>query len=486
MPHTPELQEVLRERVARTEIFDVSTPDLSPRFRPSQGHQGDVPEGPSGSVDSGRARSPEASRQPPCSRRGRRWIWQWLRTRVAAAVVVAAVAFLCGLSLGRRQEPPEQGDGAPGALGVPQGATSSFEELYGEKLGNLTAGVRSLQGLSQVVVRAEQTYEEVYHEQLVLHGRGPAGPEEREWDGFVQEARRTGPLFLDGKERLRDAVASMHRLIRRAPELLRSLLHWLGKQDADEATWYLGKVASLVDSVHEGMEGAAEKFAAVDAALDGMTRDARESEEHFESRAARLEGEANALEGSPPTRTGSWTRKAEQALYGCQLERTRTSLEDCKVLCVGHATGSCSHLTYYKTSSRSNCYLHCDPASLGSYREADTYVLERAPEELALDVVRKREAGLVALELRRRWRSVREPLREVARLSRRFRTATADLRKSLEDVRFATNDLKATVQAPLPAPEERERRLRLLERRVGEVVAAVNDLSNSLPPVRPQ
>merc|ERR1711972_251765 len=93
----------------------------------------------------------------------------------------------------------------------------------------------------------------------------------------------------------------------------------------------------------------------------------------------------------------------------------------------------------------------------------------------------KREAGQVASVLRQRWHSVRTPLRDVASLARRFRAATADLRKSLEDVRFATDDLRAVVLTPPPAEEEQQRRLRLLERRVGDVIAAVEDLGQALP-----
>jgi len=346
--------------------------------------------------------------------------------------------------------------------------------------------VTSLENLAQIVVKADETYEDVYHTQLVQHVRETRDANEVDWTGFVKEARLTGPVFLAGKEKLREAVAHMQRLIRRAPEYLRSMVQWLSKHNAEEASWYLGKVVKLADSVHRSMEEAGEKFANAETTISGMTRDAKENADRFEYKASSLQGEVKALEGTVVTSAGKWTRSVEQALFGCQLEKSRASLAECKLKCVEHATGSCNGFTYYKTASRNNCYLHCETATTSSYREADTYMLERGPLELAQDVTQKTQSAVVAVELTSRWRGVQTPLREVTRLVRRFRAATADLRGSLEDARFATDDLLAAFNAS-PAQASAagtDKQIRMLERRVEDVVAAIEDLGDSLAVLR--
>jgi len=321
---------------------------------------------------------------------------------------------------------------------------------------------------------------------LVQHAKDSRDASESDWNGFVQEARLTGPVFLGGKEKLREAVANMQRLIRRAPEYLRSMVQWLSKRDAEEATWYLSKVVKLVDSVHSSMEEAAQKFAEAEATIGGMTRDAKENAEHFETKASTLEGEVKALEGTPLANTGRWAKSVNQALYGCQLEKNRASLADCKKQCVEHATGACTQITYYKTATRNNCYMHCESATPSNYKEADTHFLERAPSDLAQDVTLKAQAAVAAVGLTARWRSVQTPLQEVTRLVRRFRGATADLRGSLEDARFATDDLLAAFKPKDQGAEESaaDKQLRQLERRVEEVVAAIEDLGDSLAVLR--
>eukprot|EP00747_Dinoflagellata_sp_TGD_P194981 gnl/TRDRNA2_/TRDRNA2_63049_c0_seq1.p1 gnl/TRDRNA2_/TRDRNA2_63049_c0~~gnl/TRDRNA2_/TRDRNA2_63049_c0_seq1.p1 ORF type:complete len:462 (+),score=95.46 gnl/TRDRNA2_/TRDRNA2_63049_c0_seq1:84-1469(+) len=378
------------------------------------------------------------------------------------AAVVALLVFLLGLLFGSRS-------GTDGAATV-------FEQ-YDQKLQSVTSRVAKLQGLSQVVMKADETYADVYQEQLVLHDRDATSPEESDWNSFVSEAKVTGPVFLDGKERLRDAVGGMHRLIRRAPEFLFSVVKMLKAEDVEEAGWYLKKMVTLVDSVHGSMEAAASKFAEVDAAVNGMKVDAKENEEHLESKAFRLEGEAAALEAAEPARSGSWTHRKEAALYYCQLEKMRVPLLDCKQKCIGHGTNSCTQLTYYKSASMNNCYLHCGTASIHGYSQADTYVLERAPDEVAMDIAEKRDGSLAAVKIRSRWRSVQGSLQNVTQLAVRFRSATADLRKGLEEVRFASDDLRMAFSAPLV---DRQRFLELMERRVSDVAAAISDLGESL------
>lgn len=359
-------------------------------------------------------------------------------------------------------------------------AADTFEEVYSEKFQTITDSVGKLQGLVEVVLKADKTYEEVYHNQLVQPDREARVPEEIDWNNFVQDARVTGPVFLDGKERLRDAVENMHQLIRMAPDFLKSFIQLLRRHEADEANFHLNKVARLIDGIHTSMEGAAEEFGAVDMEIDGMTRDARENEEHLESKASALEGEARALEAAPPARSGKWARTADFALYGCQLEKSRKTMEDCKMRCLGYDSAACSRITYYKTTWRNNCFLHCKSAWVKWYFDADTYTLVRTPADLAADIATKRERGLMVSDLRLRWQAVQRPLREVAQLVRRFRGATSDLRKSIEEVRFAIDDLRVAFSALAGT----ERQLRLVERRVGDFVAAVVDLGASLAPLR--
>ncbi|CAE8724601.1 unnamed protein product [Polarella glacialis] len=367
-----------------------------------------------------------------------------------------------------------------GSSGHSSSSSAAFENLYGRKLDSIVNSVAALQGLSEVVAKADETYEEVYHTQLVQSSKASSEPDEADWNSFVLEARLTGPLFMEGKEKLRDAVANLHRLIRRAPEFMKNMVKGLSKQDSEGASWYLRKVVTLAESVHSSMEAAAAKFAEVDNAMSGMTRDARENEEHLEGKSLQFTDEASALEGSAPTIMGVWSRTADEALWGCILEKRGDSLDGCKAACLDHASGSCDRLTYYKTARSSKCYLHCSTATRGSYREADTFVLERAPEELVVDVSQKRRAGQLAEQLQLRWRGVRAPLQEVSRLVRRFRSATAELRKGLEEVRFAAGDLKVAFEA-----SEKSGRLdmRLLERRLEDVLSAVEDLGHTLTPM---
>jgi len=332
-----------------------------------------------------------------------------------------------------------------------------------------------------VVSRADDTYEEVYHNQLVQSSRRPGSPDEEEWNAFVLEARRTAPAFLEGKEKLRESVANLHRLIRRSPDFMRHMIGGISKHDIEEATWFLRKVTSLAESVHSSMEAAAEKFGGVDMELEGMARDARENEEHLEVKAVRLSEEAMAIEGSRPIRVGVWARHVESALWGCILEKNADSLDGCKEACLDHASGACDRIAYYKTARWNRCYLHCSTATKGNYQEGDVYLLERAPEQLATDVVQKRRAGAVAGQLQLRWRSVRSPLRDITQLVRRFRTATAELRAGLQEVRFAAKDLSAAFEASELASGDLD--LRLLERRVGDVLAAVEDVGHTLTPM---
>merc|ERR1712100_268280 len=118
----------------------------------------------------------------------------------------------------------------------------------------------------------------------------------------------------------------------------------------------------------------------------GMTRDAKENVGHFDDKASKLQGEVHALEGTPAASTGRWSRSADKALSGCQLDKSRDSLPDCKMKCINHVSNSCCRITYYMTASRNNCYLHCESATSSNYREADTYVLDRAPGQLAQDM----------------------------------------------------------------------------------------------------
>jgi len=358
-------------------------------------------------------------------------------------------------------------------------AVPDFDKMYGDKLKNITASVVMLHGLHRVVIKADETYEDVYHNQLVQQNSPTHQPEELDWNAFVQEARSTGPTFLDGKESLRDGVASMHRLIRRSPEYLRSLVTYLRQGEAEEASWYMSKVVKLVDSVLAGMDKAAEKFAQVASTVEAMSRDAKENVEHLDEKQLQLELEARALESTPSVKSGRWARSQDIALTGCYLDKSRTSLEDCKVRCLSHLTGACSHITFYKTASWSTCYLHCDSARHSFYREADTYALERAPQDLVADAAMKREVGSFVGRLVMRWQNVQTPLKDVTQLVRRFRAATADLRKSLEEVRFAVDDLKALLASP-----SKEQQLQSFDRRVREMLTAVEDLGDSLAPLR--
>jgi hypothetical protein len=398
---------------------------------------------------------------------------------MAAGACAAVLAIMLGILLFRS---------TPGAAKPEDASTESgfamLDKLYEEKLKSIATSVTSLENLGQIVVKADETYEEVYHNKLVQHVKDAPDASEVDWNGFVQEARLTGPVFLAGKEQLREAVANMQRVIRRAPEYLRSMAQWLSKHNADEASWYLGKVVKLVDSVHKSMENAAVQFAQAETTIGGMARDAKENVEHFENKAFNLEGEVKAIEGTSAS-TGSWERSLDKALSGCYLEKLRSSLAECKLKCINHTSGSCSQLTYYKTASRNNCYLHCESATSGSYREADIHLLQRAPAQLAQDVTLKTQAAQVAVGLKSRWQTVQSPLREVTRLVRRFRAATADLRGSLEDARFAMDDLLAAFNASAPSPDGfTDKHFRLLGRRVEDVVAAIEDLGDSLAILR--
>lgn len=384
-------------------------------------------------------------------------------------------AFLFGF--GSHPAGPASADAGAGG-NVTGDQLEVLAQLSEERLQNITSNLVLLQGLHQVVVRADDTYEEVYHRQLVRYGLGSLEPGEKDWNSFVVEARTTGPVFLEGKECLRDAVANMQRLIRRAPDYLRSLVRYLREDDSEEAGWYLAKVVKLVDTIKENMERAAEKFGRVDVAVGGMSLDARENEQHLEKRASRLMGEARSLAAEPLAHSGSWAREPDMALYGCQLGKAQVPLGECKLQCVNHDSEACTQIAYYKTSTGNNCYFHCESAVKGAYGEADVFVLDTAPEQFVVDIARKNEVGLAAEELQGRWRSVQGPLGEVTHLVRRFRLATTDLRKSLEDVRFASGDLQAAVGSAA------EQRLRLLERRVGDLVNSIEDLGDSLAPLR--
>jgi hypothetical protein len=365
--------------------------------------------------------------------------------------------------------------------------TPVFDELYETKLKSIAISVASLENLGQIVVKADQTYEEVYHNQLVQHSKHPhdKDPHEADWNGFVKEARTTGPVFLAGKENLREAVAHMQRLIRRAPEYLRSMVHWLAKFNSEEASWYLNKVVKLVDAVHKSIEQAAHHFASAETSISEMGKDARENAGHFEGQASKLEGELKALESGSLASDGQWKRHLNKALWGCRLDTSRSSLADCKKQCIDHASGSCRCITYYNTASRTNCYLHCESATTGNYGEADTYMLERAPAQLVLDASAKTREAAVANELKSRWHEVQTPLQEVTRLVRRFRAATVNLHKSLEDARFTTDDLQSAFKSLVPSSTPgAERQLRVVERRVEDVVAAIEDLGDSLAVLR--
>lgn len=353
----------------------------------------------------------------------------------------------------------------------------SFEELYAQKLDGIAASVASLQGLSEVVSKADDTYEEVYHNQLVQSARTPKDPDEGDWNSFVREARHTGPVFLEGKEKLRDAVANLHRLIRRAPEFMKNMFKGLVQRDFEQVNWYLRKLVTLAESVHDSMEASAAKFAEVDVAMDSMTRDARENEEHLEGKVSMLVDEVASIESSRPMRTGAWDHLPDISLSGCVLQKAEMSLDSCKEACLNHSSGACDRLTYFKIAKfiGNQCYLHCKSASQGQYLEADTFLLRRAPEELALDLSTKRRTAVVVAQLQVRWRGVRGPLRDVSQLVRRFRSATAELRKGLEEVRFAADDLRTAVEG--------EWQLTILERRVMDVLAAVEDLGNTLKPL---
>lgn len=471
MPPTEELQEHLSKRYARSarvpskfkgvERFSMASPEsLSPRSRDE--HCREVAEALTGKR-AGEYKGPTNA---------------WLA--ILGLLTLGVGVAIGGLLTQHHKSDMDSSDASTDSVEGNSSTTAHFDSLYMQKLENIAESIQSLHNLSQVVTKADETYEEVYHNQLVQHDKDASHPDERDWNGFVKEARLSGPVFRDGKEKLRDAVAHMHRLIRRAPEYLKNIVHFVSIDDYQESSWYLDKVVKLVESVHVSMEEAADRFATVDANMDGMTRDAKENEGHFEGKASRLEKEAKALEGGSFVQLGSWTRWKDQALYGCVLEKRSASLEECQISCIDHASRSCSHVTYYKTAHLgSNCYLHCDTSTKGGYLEADTYALEKAPNELAVDVAKKWGAVSDALSLHVRWSAVRRPLKDVSQLVRRFRAAAADLRKSLEDVRFAADDLKATFSSP---PTELQ--VKVLERRVGDVVDAIEDLGKSMETAR--
>jgi len=464
MGPSKELQALFTERSSRAERYE-----LSPARRAREGSGDSLASSqgeelvPDQSADS----KGKASSQRPTQGLG--FSSTLLGGAALGAILAVVAALLIGSFSSRRLS---QNDSV-------RDSGEAFEILYGRKLDGIAASVASLQGLSEVVVRADETYDEVYHNQLVQSSRSPESSDEQEWNSFVREARQTGPSFLAGKERLRDAVVNLRRLIRRTPDFMKNMMSGLSRKDAEEASWFLRKVVTLAESVHNSMEEAAGKFAEVDVEMDAMARDARENEEHLEGKAMRLTDEAEALEG--PVHTGTWTRQADTALWDCYLEKSAASLEECKGACLTHASGSCDRLTYYKTASRHSCYLHCSSSSSGAYSEADTFVLARAPEELAVDVRQKRRAGEAAEKLQLRWRSVRAPLKEVSRLVRRFRSATAELRTGLEEVRFAADDLRAAFESSELSGGELD--LRQLERRVGDVLSAVEDVGLTMAPM---
>lgn len=404
--------------------------------------------------------------------------WSPHRVYLMSGVALAAAFLVALLAPATAYWALGKGE-ATEAGGAARGRQESFDDVFGKRLSNIAASVGALRGLNEVVATADQTYEQVYHEELVQHDLDARHPDEVAWNSFVLEARRTGPVFLEGKEALRDASASLHRLIRRAPEHFKHMMIHLRERDADEACWYFGKAASLVESVHSGMEKAVNNFVQVDAAMDGMARDARENEEHLGSKAERLQGEAEELEVGSLKLRGRWAQHPSMSLWGCQLEKAKTSLAECRTKCITHGSAACVHVTYYKMANRNNCYLHCASATQYPYPDADTHVLERGPEELAVDLSAMRRAGTAAVTLAGRWQTVQRPLREVTRLVKRFRGATSDLRKSLEEVRYATNDLRATLAKP-----EAESQLRVTERRVGDVLAAIEDLGYALSAAR--
>lgn len=478
MPASAELQAQLTERLARVQHYSMSTPEESPRQGCSRGGSASSP------LASRAAASAVPRLSPGCdsadttashrsSDKADGWFQLTRQRKLLGAVTVASVSVAIGqVWWGSGTVRGVANDNSKIAE---MSAKASFEELYSQKLDGIAASVASLQGLSEVVQRADETYEEVYHNQLVQSGRKPSDPDEADWNSFVREARQTSPAFLEGKERLRDAVANLYRLIRRAPEFMKNMFDALLKRDVEEVNWYLHKLVSLAENVHTSMEASSAKFAEVDVAMDGMTRDARENEEHLEGKVSRLSDEVQMMENSTPMRTGAWEKSADVALSGCLLQSAKISLEGCKEACLNHASGSCDRLTYYKTAMREQCYLHCNSATPGKYAEADTFVLNRAPQELAIDASQKRKSALVASQVQVRWHSVRGPLREVSHLVRRFRSATAELRRGLEEVRFAADDLRAAVEA--------SGQLELIERRVSDVLAAVEDLGNTLKPL---
>jgi hypothetical protein len=264
------------------------------------------------------------------------------------------------------------------------------------------------------------------------------------------------------------------------------MVQWLHKHNAEEASWYLSKVVKLVDSVHQSMEEAANQFANADASMGGMMRDAKENADRFEQQASHLEGEVKALEEAPIAESGRWSRELNKAFYGCQLDALRLSLADCKTKCLNHESGACNRVSYYKMASRNNCYLHCETGSPSSYSDADAYTLELGPSQFVAELQRKAQAVDVAVGLKSRWQSIRTPLKEVTQLVRRFRAATADLRHSLEDARYATDDLMAAFK-PMQAKQTEmhdEKQMRALERQVEDVVAAIEDLGDSLAVLR--
>jgi len=417
------------------------------------------------------------------------WLWvqgairEWSSRSIAMAVTGASVLVLlltCGLSADGVHLLQSATSRKPSAL-------PNLDKIYEQKLKNIAAGVSSLDTLGKIVAQVEDTYEDVYHHHLVKSATLAEEVHEIDWNKFVEEARSTGPVFLAGKEHLSEAVANLQRLIRRAPQYLRGMVTWLSKYNAEEAKWYMAKVVNLVDAVHTSINKAAERFATAETVVGGMSRDAKENADHFGNKVSTLEGEVKAIEAGSHASTGRWARSTNLALYGCQLGTDRASLDECRSKCLAHGSGSCNQITYYPTASRRNCYLHCESATMSSYKEADTYVLERAPAEVVQDVTLKTQAAVTAAELQARWHSVQSPLREVSNVVHRFRGATADLRGSLEEARFATDDLQASFKSSASAlhPDAAvSGQLRLLERRVEEVISAIEDLGQSLSAIR--
>ncbi|CAK0825172.1 unnamed protein product, partial [Prorocentrum cordatum] len=70
-------------------------------------------------------------------------------------------------------------------------------------------------------------------------------------------------------------------------------------------------------------------------------------------------------------------RESDVALYGCQLGKVQASLGDCKLQCVSHESEACTLITYYKTSTSSNCYFHCESAARRAYGDQGRHTSRR-------------------------------------------------------------------------------------------------------------